>query len=69
MDFLPLPRNSALAEIEVPFLAAESFDGGDFLTCPGRYGWTAILITGSPDKGIATHDRDSVDLRALGAFL
>lgn len=40
MDHLPLPKNSPLDPIEVPYSCTGDYDGGPLLKYPNRRGWT-----------------------------
>lgn len=39
MNHLPLPKNSSLKPIEVPYRCTSDYDGGPMLDYPNRRGW------------------------------
>ena len=47
MDHLELPRNPKHLPISIPFVARESYDGGEFESYPQRKGWTDAEVAGS----------------------
>lgn len=68
MDHIPLPAGCSRANLEVPFLVQEQFDGLDFAGYPQRRGWPTrrlSLLTMAICKGEASGD----EILSARAFL